>query len=487
MTLLLASSCSKKTDQPVEKIIARIGDRDISVYEFIRRAEYTIRPVYCRGNSYIDKKIVLNSLIAEKLYALEADTIMIHNEAFQDYIKGRREQAMRQVLFHTQAFQKIKVDSQEIKPVFRMAGREYDISFISFPDAETAERFGNDIRKNEIQFEDFFRYQGITDIPKRKIKLKPETHPDIFHALFTQPVSKGDVIGPLNPEANNYLFIRIDGWVDRPAVTDGQIRQRWADASEYVHNQKALIIWQAYKTQVMRGKNIEFNEKAFYPLSELFYQLYFKSPRVQQQELKQQLWEDQKTTVPQLFFDNVKNILDEPFYMVDGRTYTVRDFKKLYASHPLVFRKPAMSQSEFPEQFKLAVVDLVMDLYLSQNAYEMGLENSVLVKRNVSMWRDAMLAIMKKHQILEKKNLWQDFERDYLKTINSYLNAYTDSLQYKYQHMIEIDTDTFEEINITRIDMMVHQPNVPYPAIVPGFPLITTDNKLDYGRKMQKE
>jgi hypothetical protein len=71
MILFFFTSCGTKEDDN-EVILAKIGNKNISADEFIRRAEYTIRPPYCNGNSKIHKKIVLNSLIAEKLMSLEA-------------------------------------------------------------------------------------------------------------------------------------------------------------------------------------------------------------------------------------------------------------------------------------------------------------------------------------------------------------------------------------------------------------------------------
>ena len=95
--------CGKEvSDQPVEKILVKIGDKTISVNEFIHRAEYTIRPKYCNQDNYIHKKIILNSLIAEKLLALEAAgrNELAEDVQFQDYIRGRKEQAMRQWLYY---------------------------------------------------------------------------------------------------------------------------------------------------------------------------------------------------------------------------------------------------------------------------------------------------------------------------------------------------------------------------------------------------
>ena len=77
--LFLFLSCAK-TSVPEEVILARVGEKLITIQDFIRRSEYTIRPDYCRQDNYIHKKIVLNSLIAEKLTSLEFEK---QNSKFQ--------------------------------------------------------------------------------------------------------------------------------------------------------------------------------------------------------------------------------------------------------------------------------------------------------------------------------------------------------------------------------------------------------------------
>ena len=57
------------TDNHID-VLAIVDKKIITVNDFIKRAEYNVRPVYCSGNSYNDKKIILNSLIAEKIRVL---------------------------------------------------------------------------------------------------------------------------------------------------------------------------------------------------------------------------------------------------------------------------------------------------------------------------------------------------------------------------------------------------------------------------------
>jgi hypothetical protein len=42
----------------------------------------------------------------------------------------------------------------------------------------------------------------------------------------------------------------------------------------------------------------------------------------------------------------------------------------------------------------------------------------------------------------------------------------------------------FENITITSTDMLASERGLAYPFIVPSFPIITSDDKLDYGSKL---
>ena len=59
-----------------------------------------------------------------------------------------------------------------------------------------------------------------------------------------------------------------------------------------------------------------------------------------------------------------------------------------------------------------------------------------------------------------------------------------DKLQEKFSKDIYINTDLFEKIKVSNVDMFVTQSNVPYPVMVPNFPSYTDDSYLDYGAKL---
>ena len=64
-------------------------------------------------------------------------------------------------------------------------------------------------------------------------------------------------------------------------------------------------------------------------------------------------------------------------------------------------------------------------------------------------------------------------------------NPIVDSLKSIYSPEIKINIDAFENIELSSTDMMVTQSGVPYPIVVPSFPILTDDSKLNYGEKME--
>ena len=96
----------------LNNLLATIGDKKITVNDFIKRCEYVPRPNYCKNNSYIHKKIALNSLIAEKLLSLEFEKNNYKfTKAQKNLILGRKEQSMRQMMMKKNGFNKVKTDT----------------------------------------------------------------------------------------------------------------------------------------------------------------------------------------------------------------------------------------------------------------------------------------------------------------------------------------------------------------------------------------
>ncbi|MBC8184041.1 hypothetical protein H8E88_23350 [candidate division KSB1 bacterium] len=450
--------------------------------EFIRRAEYTIRPPYCSRDNYIHKKVALNSLIAEKLLALEAgaNNELIQNKEFQAYLRGRKEQTMRQLLYNNVAYKKVVLDTNDVKKKYILAGREYKSSYISFDDSNRVNIFVDELKKTGMSFEKLFQnIFGVEQIPKKNVKWNDQNEPVIHDALFSEPLKVGQLIGPIRSEDGRFLLMKIKGWDNHVAISNQDIKTRWNDVSDKLRKKYAAEIYSKFAANVMKEKEVNFSRDTFYKLVEIVAPHYLKSAQETKEEFNNVFWN--KEITPDSIETNIEELISYPLLQIDGEVWTVEKFRNELRAHPLVFRKRRFSKKEFPEQYKLAIVDLIRDKYLAEKAYQMGYDKATVVERNTKMWEENFLSLYQKNKYLSSFDIK---DKNYIKVIKEYLDDYVDSLQVVYNDKIEINTDEFEKIKLTNIDMFVVQKNVPFPIMMPGFPLLTTDNKLDYGKKV---
>lgn len=483
-------ACKKASDEKaLGEILATVGEKVITVDDFIRRSEYTIRPPYARGNHNIQKKIILNSLLAEKMFALELEG---RNEgrtdsSLQRYLQGRQEQAMRQWLFFEEGTRRVNLDTAEIKQVYQLAGRTYDIAFLNFTSAAQVAMFES-AREENMAFEKIYeKFGGKGDLPQRKIEFQLPEVPAVHNALYRENPGKGSVIGPLPVGKKQYIAMKVNGWTERPAISDQQIQQRWSDVQEKLSQTQALAHYETFTVGIMKSKRIEFMPDAFRKLVNIIGPVYLASRKSAKGAfLKNTL--DAREEINPLIEDagsDLDLISKAALFQIDGNIWTIGMFREALQRHPLVFRKKKFASGEFAEQFRLAIVDLVRDHYLTREAYARGYDQLPAVKQNVAMWKDAMAALQYKYDYLrqalppEKSDSLQ-----MIPLIETYLNPQVDRLQEKYQDQIEVNVNAFNAIELTRIDMFATQQNVPFPVIVPSFPQLTTDHKLDYGKKM---
>jgi hypothetical protein len=476
--------CSRKPHQSGEKILVRIDNKTtISLNEFIRRAEYTPRPDYCRLNSYLNKKIILNSLIAEKLLAMEAgeSNPITQDKAFQLYIRGRKEQAMRQWMHHVEATDQVVLDPEKVRNAFQMAGREYEIEYYTVNDKSLLKQTGNEPESGQLFEARYIRMTGDTLLPRRKIKWVDREHPLVHAALFENNVQKGEVLKPITIDEDQILCIRILGWSDEMALTEQQQRERLNRVRQNLVELEAEKIWTKRVSEIMRGKRLDFNEDVFRKLSALFFSVYFHTDEERRNQFIEKIWgieeQDPKKIVENL---NDADFLRQPFFQVEGTVWTVADFRQVIQLHPLVYRERKMPSEAFAKQFRLAVADLVRDTYVTREAYKKGYDRVPVVQRNMNMWRDSYIALYQRQAFLDSVGEKRNFIKNYHTIIEDRLNPYIRKLQKKHHKQIELDFDLFESISLSSIDLFVKQPEQPFIYVVPTFPLITTEHLIDY-------
>lgn len=470
-----------------EKVLVKIADKIITVKEFYERSEYTIRPQYAKGNSELEKKIILNSLIAEKLLAIEKEKNceLLNQKKFRQTILGRKEQKMRHLLFYQEGFNKASIDSAKFTQQYNLAGREYDVEFVNITEEHEAQYIKKQLFQDSISFKQmYFELTSKNNVPRYTVKWNSPEYPKVSEILFNKTNPEiNKIYGPIKLN-DSFLFMKVNGWTDKPAITQNDQSQRYANVKEKLLMDDGVNHYAKFVKNVMKGKKLDFDKKTFYKLVKAFAPIYRQNLKEKKEEFADKHLKQNKDIRKQVLQldDELSSIQDDALMTIDGQIWTVKMFTEEIEKHPLVFRNKNFSGKDFPKHFRIAIVDLIRDKYLTQVAYNYDLDKEFIVKRVENMWTDALISFYEQNKIQVKNNT-----KEFLtyKVVNEIFTPLIDKLQKKYSDKIEINIEEFVKLKLTRIDMFALEKNVPYPIIVPAFPNITTDYHLEYGKKLK--
>jgi len=469
--------CSK--EQEKEDIILKVGDKKVTTKEYRYRAELTPHPSYPEL-----EKTFLNNLIMEKIFALEGEESELRqNKNFQAYIKGVKEQEMRKQLFYEKAFNPVKLDTNEIKQQYRNSLRVYDVEFYTFHRDEIAERVQAELQARPDSAVSVFN--SIWKDEKRPTKTVKYRDPDnlnIHETLFDTLHDVNEVMGPIKLESNKWIFMKVADWRDEPIIGGEEVARRWNQVKEKMTMNKATRAWHKYMYEVMKDKDIEFNKDTFLKLADLSFDLEMANNEAEEQDVLNRFSQQEDSTLTISDLPNEEAILQAPFFTIDGVTWTVGEFRAAVASHPLVYRNRTTDRNQFYHEFKVAVADLMRDHYLTKEAYKIDLDKDIEVQRVASMWEDALVGMYERDQALKRiaSTLPDTLKVGRQYQLSQKFESFMDSLRVEYSNEIKVNYATYDSLEINDVPMFVMQQQVPYPVVVPNWPVYTNRKEVDF-------
>lgn len=239
----------------------------------------------------------------------------IASDRIQRYLRGRREQSMRQWLYQEEALKKATIDTARALKVLDVAGRRYKISYFNFPDSNFIAEMKREMKRGRSYEEVYFDVTGLDTLPQRQVEWSAHEHDRILDSLFMEPLQTNQIVGPVKTAEDEYLLIKINGWIDRPAITESQSRERWRDITGEYTQRSAAKLYDEFVRKVMKGKEIEFNPDIFFKVTDLMGPLYFKSNDEKIEIMKRSYWEqeDHQKEFQQLQ-DGIQALYPEPLF-----------------------------------------------------------------------------------------------------------------------------------------------------------------------------
>jgi len=455
-----------------DSTIASVKGRKISVNDFKDRAELTIRPAFLRGKNFNQKRIVLNSLIAEKILAHEAesDSQITRNEKLQKYVNGIKEQKMREMHFKRFALDQVTVDNNLVEDILETVNRSYDLSYFDISTSTNYDSIARILKDNEDVFsttmQEFYPDQKLQ---RQNITWRDVINTELFEDLFKNRAEPGKIIGPVIRQDGRVFFFRVESWQNNiiNSETDRQfIRSK---IEQQIRDKKAAEKYDDVVSELMSGKELIFELDGLVQLINMLGPIFLK------EDGHGNLLNDPANRFNrEIRLDTLRQSshLDEgiTIFKVGSRMWSMNDVLNEIERHPLIFRKKRIAKKEFGESIKLALVNLVRDHFITKEAYKMGFDKTPEIQEAESLWTDHFYALLLREKYLSSKtdSLMHDLE---------YVSKKVGELRVKYTADIIVNEELLDETEIADVQLFAFQKNVPFPLVSPGFPLLTMDDK----------
>jgi hypothetical protein len=379
-------------------------------------------------------------------------------------------------MYKIHGYDKIEIDNTELEERYNLRNRVYELVYINMPikdqgyfmDIDTSD-LTETILQLGLNVKKFYKTLSYND----------DMLPEIKKELFLNTPVLHNSYGPFLSSESSALFFQIKGWEARVMITEKEKLDIWTSTLNEYKDQESLRHYSEYISTLMKGKQIELNAEVFLPFAAKVSDVYNIKKTKRDSAFNQAIWDGQKNiSYETLLFDS--ELGSAVLLEHDGKKWIIDEIMDLIRSHPLVFRNKNIPTGNFEQELKLAVADLIRDWHITQKAYQLGYDRHQTVIQNQLKWEDY---VKSKVMEFEMRNADHDSHNTLLPSER--MMKTVDSLQIEYSSRIKINTDMFEEIELTQIDMFTILTNDAYPIIEPGFPILTKNHRLDYGSQIK--
>ena len=371
-------------NQEDNRALATIGNEVITVEDFKNRFEFMPHLNYSSTNIDSIKKEFLYSLVAEKLWALEADELNIDTlETIILSLKSLENLFVRDELYKHEVESKINIANEEIAKGISRVNRILSTNIIISSDSVEIWGLYNTLQKNA----DFDSILSEINLPKKKYDVKFGSLEDekIEDAVFS--LNKNEISKPLKFNNNWFIFKLIDEKQD--SVKELTLDHAKNIVLSTLKNNKAQILGRKFVDGILGGKKILADKMIFDQFCSKLFELLSKKTNdsIQDSINGIQLGE---TDILNLLSALDKSILNDAFVKFDDRPATLKDFMSY-----LIYQKV------YFDSLNLTVIKTTLNNYVKQfieneavarEGYKRSFAELPSVKNELKIWKNYYLA-----------------------------------------------------------------------------------------------
>lgn len=380
--LILFSRISSAQNE--NEVLAKIGSDAITVEQFQNRFDFMPHLNYSNSNIDSIKKEFLYSLVAEKLWALEADELQIDTiESVKLSLKSLEKLFVKDELYKREVDSKIVVTANEIKTGLTRVTRILNALIITSPDSEKIWKFYNSFQAGAS----FDSVLVSLKMPQKPFEVKygsfeDEAMEEILYSLKLNEISK-----PIKSKNNWFIFQLVSD--EQDLSIDPSKDHAKNIVIKKLRDRKAQKLGRAYLDKLFIGKSINADRRLFDIMSDkLLDILIVRTGKTKSDSLidVQLLEADIKKVLSSL---NPVD-LNAAFINLDPDPANIKDFL-YYTIYQKVFFD-SFSSIKFKQSLNRIVKKFIEDELISREGFKNGLDKLPSVKNDLQIWKNYYLS-----------------------------------------------------------------------------------------------
>jgi parvulin-like peptidyl-prolyl isomerase len=430
--ILLLSFFSQLLAQNEKDIIAKVGDKILTVDEFKYRFEFT--PQINRKNSDNEsaKDELLYTLIAENLFAIEAqrrglDTLSVLKN---NYIPLEK-MFLRDALYQREIADKVELNIKKFNEGLKLASYKCFVDYVFAVEQQNIDS-AYTLLKSNSNFDSL-----VTQLTNAEYVSEPyevvygkmyEHAEDAIYSLgineFTKPIESPD----------GWYIFRL---ISKIPATFTSNDQKNSMVEKVVEGRVEDSIYNDFRTKFFADKRVTTNGSLFWYLAEGVQKLVLSIKTVENIEDGEKI-PISNEQLSQFIQSLEKDSLDQDYIFFDKDPVSLRDFLRDFSFEG--FYTYSTDLNTIAAQLKSRSKRQIELELLTREAYKKGIASIPEVNISTELWKENYLATLLKRDIVLNTELTETDIKEYFKTQES------DTLSQSQYNIIEVLTDDLEII-----------------------------------------
>ncbi len=387
-----------------DTVVVRIGNDRITTSEIKERFQFSPQVYTKQAQSLEEKKDeLLYSLIAEKLWALEAENQKLDTASFvRSTFTMIEKMFARDALYKAEIIDKIKITEDELTREMENYFTTLSLYFLFSPDSSTINVYYQKLNSGVPVYS--ILSPGELEIPMIDVnygEMKPGIEEELYSLKeneYTRPVPSGS------------------GWVifylakrTQKSFTSEDVNSSLKKVEKNFHEKKEQKRLDEFMKRFFSGRKVTTDGNLFWSMSvQAARQLQKKKPSNNNDSVIVYLDAvDYAAAAANLG----KDTLTMRFINLEDKPITVDEFLRTITFEGFGSNKTDLSSVSYLLNKK--VKEVIENELLAREAFERGYQNLTEVKKSITMWRDNYLARTFKDEIISSVKVDENEVRDY--------------------------------------------------------------------------